>query len=149
MSVLSSNETTLVYTDTYRSLALTAIIKFRNPKIDLRLYERYRNKSYDKRTGRHILKMSARVFNSWLRLLDEAWTALDAHARRTLNALVRMSLTKQPLPENRLTLEMLGNESDSAPVGMSQRLTGWSVSDCDSNHSEGRVATVLAEQKDD
>lgn len=46
-------------------------------------------------------------FESWLLLLDVAWRALDAHARLTLNELVRMSLAGQPLPEAFLALETL------------------------------------------
>jgi hypothetical protein len=30
---------------------------------------------------RHVVKMQAKTFGSWLRLLDVAWQALDAHAR--------------------------------------------------------------------
>ena len=51
--------------------------------------------------------MQVERFASWLRLLDVAWQALDAHARLTLNELVRMSLAGQPLPEAFLALETL------------------------------------------
>jgi hypothetical protein len=98
---------------------------------------------------RHVVKMSAKVFGSWLRLVDEPWKALDAHARRTLNALVRLSITEQLLPESCLMLEMLDSEIDAAPVGLSPMPTGWSIADCDSKHSEVRVTSALTEGKDD
>lgn len=76
---------------------------------------------------RHILRMPATTFGSWLRLLEVAWRALDTHARHTLNDLVRMSLAGQPLPDEVLALGTLEDGPGTAPTSLSDILTGWSL----------------------
>jgi hypothetical protein len=76
-------------------------------------------------SDRYVQKMQAEKFDSWLLLLDVAWRALDAHARLTLNELVRMSLAGQPLPEAFLALEMLEAGTGTALNSLSGMLTGW------------------------
>jgi hypothetical protein len=76
-------------------------------------------------SDRYVQKMQAEKFGSWLLLLDVAWRALDAHARLTLNGLVRMSLAEQPLPEAFLALETLKAGSGTALDSLSGMLTGW------------------------
>jgi len=69
--------------------------------------------------------MQAEKFASWLLLLDVAWRGLDAHARLTLNKLVRMSLAGQPLPEAFLAFETLKAGTGTALDSLSSMLTGW------------------------
>ena len=69
--------------------------------------------------------MQAEKFDSWLLLLNVAWRALDAHARLTLNELVRMSLAGKPLPEAFLALETLKAGTGTALDSLSGMLTGW------------------------
>jgi hypothetical protein len=76
-------------------------------------------------SDRYVQKMQAEKFDSWLLLLDVAWRALDAHARLTLNELVRMSLAGQPLPEALLVLETLKAGTGTALDSLSGMLTGW------------------------
>jgi hypothetical protein len=76
-------------------------------------------------SDRYVQKMQAEKFGSWLLLLDVAWRALDAHARLTLNMLVRMSLAGQPLPEAFLALESLKAGDGTALDSLSGMLTGW------------------------
>jgi hypothetical protein len=76
-------------------------------------------------SDRYIQKMQVEKFESWLLLLDVAWRALDAHARLTLNELVRMSLAGQPLPEAFLALETLEAGTGTALNSLSGMLTGW------------------------
>ena len=76
-------------------------------------------------TDRHVVKMPAKTFESWLRLLNVAWRALDVHARLTLNDLVRMSLAGKPLPEGSLMLEVLEDSTGTALTSLSGMLTGW------------------------
>jgi hypothetical protein len=54
-----------------------------------------------------------------------AWRALDAHARLTLNELVRLSLAGQPLPGAFLALETLKAGTGTALNSLSGMLTGW------------------------
>ena len=93
--------------------------------------------------------MPAKTFDSWLRLLDVAWRALDVHARLTLNDLVRMSLAGQSLPEGSLMLEMLGDSTGIAPTSLSDMLTGWPAFDRNSTEDEGGlIATLTRCEKD-
>jgi hypothetical protein len=87
--------------------------------------------------------MPAKTFESWLRLLDVAWRALDPHARLTLNDLVRMSLDGQPLPEGGLGLEMLEDGTATAPTSLSGMLTGWSALDRNSTEDQGGLIATL------
>ncbi|KAM0714625.1 hypothetical protein Q7P37_009921 [Cladosporium fusiforme] len=97
---------------------------------------------------RHVVTTSAKVFDSFLRLLDVAWRALDVHARRTLNELVRMSLAGQPLPEEVLALELLKDGTGTALTSLSSILAGWSTSDRNSRDKEvGLIATVTERQE--
>jgi hypothetical protein len=100
-------------------------------------------------TDRHVVKMPAKTFESWLRLLDVAWRALDAHARLTLNNLVRMSLAGQSLPEDSLMLEMLEDGTDTAPISLSGMLTGWPAFDRNSTEDEGGLAATLTQREED
>lgn len=92
---------------------------------------------------RYVVKMTAKNFASWLRLLAVAWRTLDSHARLTLNDLVRMSLARQPLPEGVLALEMSEHQSHAAPTSLSDMLTGWSASDRNSADDENRSVATL------
>jgi hypothetical protein len=98
---------------------------------------------------RHVVKMPAKTFESWLRLLDVAWRALDAHARLTLNDLVRMSLAGQSLPEGSLMLEMLEDGTDTAPISLSGMLTGWPAFDRNSAEDEGGLTATLTQHEED
>jgi hypothetical protein len=98
---------------------------------------------------RHVVKMPAKTFKSWLRLLDVAWRALDAHARLTLNDLVRMSLAGQSLPEGSLMLEMLEDGTDTAPISLSGMLTGWPAFDRNSAEDEGGLTATLTQHEED
>lgn len=91
---------------------------------------------------RHILRMPAKNFGSWVGLLEVAWRALDTHARQTLNDLVRMSLARQPLPEEALVLETLEYGSGIAPTSLSDILTGWSPFRRSSLDGEGEPSTT-------
>lgn len=53
----------------------------------------------------HVSKIPVRNFGLLLGLLDVAWRVLDDGARRTMDALVRFTLTEQPLPGAALALE--------------------------------------------
>jgi len=98
---------------------------------------------------RHVVKMQAKTFESWLSLLDVAWRALDAHARLTLNNLVRMSLAGQSLPEGNLMLEVLEDSTGTAPTSLSDMLTGWPVFDQNSTEDEGGLAATLTQREED
>jgi hypothetical protein len=92
---------------------------------------------------RHVVKMPAKTFESWLRLLDVAWRALDPHARLTLNDLVRLSVAGQSLPEGSLMLEMLEDGTGTAPISLSDMLAGWPTFDRNSTQDEvGLTATL-------
>ena len=97
---------------------------------------------------RHVVKMQAKTFESWLRLLDVAWRALDAHARLTLNDLVRMSLAGQPLPEGDLMLEMSDDSTGTAPTSLSGMFTGWPVFDRNSTEEKGGLTATLTQRED-
>jgi hypothetical protein len=97
---------------------------------------------------RHVLRMPARNFGSWLRLLEIAWRALDTHARHTLNDLVRMSLAGQRLPEDVLVLETLENGFCTAPTSLSDILTGWSSFERKSRDGEGEPTTPTHREED-
>jgi hypothetical protein len=59
-----------------------------------------------------------------------------------LNALVYLSLARQPLPERRLTLELLESNIGAVPVGLSPIFIGWSKNEYDRESSElGIIAT--------
>jgi hypothetical protein len=92
--------------------------------------------------------MPARNFGSWLRLLEVVWRALDTHARQTLNDLVRMSLARQPLPEEVLALETLENAPGIAPTSLSDILTGWSSFERKSRDDEGEPNTLTHREED-
>ena len=98
---------------------------------------------------RHIVKMPARTFGAWLRLLDVAWQPLDTHARLTLNDLVRMSLAGQPLPEGGLMLEMSEDGTGTAPTSLSGMLTGWPAFDRNSTEDEGGLTATLTQREED
>jgi hypothetical protein len=100
-------------------------------------------------TDRHVIKMPAKTFESWLRLLDVAWRALDVHARLTLNDLVRMSLAGQSLPEGSLMLEMLEDSTGIAPTSLSGLLTGWPAFDRNSTEDEGGLTATLSQREED
>jgi hypothetical protein len=100
-------------------------------------------------SDRHVIKMPAKTFDSWLRLLDVAWRALDVHARLTLNDLVRMSLAGQSLPEGSLMLEMLGDSTGIAPTSLSGMLTGWPAFDRNSTEDEGGLTATLSQREED
>ena len=100
-------------------------------------------------TDRHVIKMPAKTFESWLRLLDVAWRALDVHARLTLNDLVRMSLAGQSLPEGSLTLEILEDNTGIAPTSLSGMLTGWPAFDRNSTEDEGGLTATLSQREED
>jgi hypothetical protein len=93
--------------------------------------------------------MPARNFDSWLRLLEVVWRALDTHARQTLNDLVRMSLARQPLPKDVLVLETLENGPSTAPTSLSDILTGWSSFERKSRDGEGEPTTPTPRREDD
>jgi hypothetical protein len=98
---------------------------------------------------RHVVKMPAITFESWLRLLDVAWRALDAHARLTLNELVRMSLAGEPLPEGGLMLEMVEDSTGTALTSLSGMLTGWPAFDRNSTEDEGGLTATLSQREED
>jgi hypothetical protein len=98
---------------------------------------------------RYVLRMPARNFDSWLRLLEVVWRALDTHARQTLNDLVRMSLARQPLPKDVLVLETLENGPSTAPTSLSDILTGWSSFERKSRDGEGEPTTPTPRREDD
>jgi hypothetical protein len=99
-------------------------------------------------SDRYVQKMTIEKFNSWLRLLDVVWRALDEHARLTLNELVRMSLTGQPLPEVSLPLEMLEDGTDKALTSLSGMFTGWHPSDRNFRDN-GTKSIVIAAQREE
>ena len=92
---------------------------------------------------RHVVKMQAKTFDSWLRLLDVAWQALDAHARLTLDDIVRVSLAGQPLPEGLLELETLKDDTGASQTSLSGKLAGWSSFDRRSTEDEGGSIATL------
>ena len=93
---------------------------------------------------------SAVLALSWLRLLDVAWQALDAHARLTLNDLVRMSLAGQPLPERLLKLETLKDDTGASQTSLSgMPAAGWSPFDRHSTEDEGGLIATLTEREED
>jgi hypothetical protein len=98
---------------------------------------------------RHVVKMQAKTFESWLSLLDVAWRALDAYVRLTLNNLVRMSLAGQSLPEGSLMLEILKDSTGTALTRLSDMLTGWLVFDQNSIEDEGGLAATLTQREED
>ena len=100
-------------------------------------------------TDRHVVKMPTKTFESWLRLLDVAWRALDVHARLTLNDLVRMSLAGEPLPGGSLMLEVLEDSTGAAPTSLSGMLSGWPAFDRKSTEDEGGLTAALTQREED
>ena len=98
---------------------------------------------------RQVVKMPGKTFESWLRLLDVAWRALDANARLTLNNLVRMSLAGQSLPGGALMLEMLEDGTDKAPISLSGMLSGWPAFDRNSTEDEVGLTATLTQREED
>lgn len=99
-------------------------------------------------SDRHFLRLPATTFSSWLGLLEVAWRALDMHARRTLNDLVRMSLAGQPLPDGLLAIETLEDGPGNAPIFLSDILTGWSLSEQKSRDDEGESSSMSRREND-
>ena len=98
---------------------------------------------------RHVVKMPAKTFESWLRLLDVAWRALDPHARLTLNDLVRMSVAGQSLPEGGLGLEILEDGTGTIPTSLSGMLTGWSAFNRNPTEDEVGLTATLTQREED
>ena len=85
-------------------------------------------------------------FGSLLGLLDVAWRALDDGARRTMDTLVRLALTGQPLPEAALALERPEAGILAASAGLSPMLAGWSEFDGTTRRSADPAIAYLTEQ---
>lgn len=100
-------------------------------------------------SDRHVQKMTVEKFDIWLDLLDVAWRALDAHARLTLNKLVGMSISGQPLPEGVLALEKLKDGSDTALTSLSDMFTGWPASDRSCRDTGTKLIAIPAQRKED
>jgi len=93
--------------------------------------------------------MTVEKFDLWLDLLDEAWRALDAHVRLTLNKLVGMSISGQPLPEGVLALEKLKDGTDTALTSLSDMFTGWPASDGSCRDTGTKLIAIPAQRKED
>jgi hypothetical protein len=94
----------------------------------------------------YVSRITAKNFGPLLGLLDVAWRALDDGARRTMNALVRLALTGQPLPEAALALERPEAGILAASAGLSPMLAGWSEFDGTTRRSGDPATAHLTEQ---
>lgn len=94
----------------------------------------------------YVSRITAKNFGPLLGLLDVAWRALDDGARRTMDALVRLALTGQPLPEAALALERPEAGILEASAGLSPMLAGWSEFDGTTRRSGDLATARLTEQ---
>lgn len=78
--------------------------------------------------------------------MDLAWRALEDHARRTINVLVRLALAGQLLPGGVLALEILEGGTGAGPAGLSPLLAGCSASDCNVQDNEVGVTAAMTER---
>ena len=97
----------------------------------------------------YVSRIAAKNFGPLLGLLDVAWRALNDGARRTMDALVRLALTGQPLPEAVLALEPPEAGFLAASAGLSPMLVGWSEFDGTIRRSGGPATAHLTEQNVD